>query len=77
MERAYNLFNTLIEDFAKEGYGEYRTHIDFMDQVAQTYDWNDHALLRLQERIKDGLDPNGILSPGKQGIWPKHMRQGG
>lgn len=75
-EKAYDLFNILIKDFAKEGYGEYRTHIDFMDQVADTYDWNDHALLRLQERIKDGLDPNGILSPGKMGIWPKHMRKG-
>ena len=76
-DAAYNLFNTLIEDFAKEGYGEYRTHLDFMDQVAQTYDWNDHALLNLQQRLKDGLDPNGILSPGKQGIWPAHMREPG
>ena len=45
-----------------------------MDQVAATYDWNDGALLRLHERLKDVLDPDGILSPGKMGIWPARMR---
>jgi 4-cresol dehydrogenase (hydroxylating) len=38
------------------------------------YDFNDHAMLRLNERVKDALDPNGILAPGKQGIWPKALR---
>ena len=46
-----------------------------MDQIAKTYSWNDNALLKLQEQIKDALDPNGILAPGKQGIWPKHLRE--
>jgi len=31
-------------------------------------------LLRLNETVKDALDPNGILAPGKQGIWPKIYR---
>jgi 4-cresol dehydrogenase (hydroxylating) len=31
--------------------------------------------LRTYERIKDALDPEGILSPGKQGIWPKNLRK--
>jgi FAD/FMN-containing dehydrogenase len=30
--------------------------------------------LRFCETIKDALDPNGILAPGKSGIWPKAMR---
>ena len=31
--------------------------------------------MRLYERLKDALDPAGVLSPGKQGIWPKDLRQ--
>ena len=68
------LFKVLVEDAAKEGYSEYRTHLSFMDEVANTFDYNNHALLRLNETVKDALDPNGILAPGKQGIWPKALR---
>jgi FAD/FMN-containing dehydrogenase len=45
-----------------------------MDQVARTYNFNDNAMLRFSERLKDSIDPNGILAPGKQGIWPKYLR---
>jgi hypothetical protein len=31
----------------------------------------------MHQTIKDALDPNGILSPGKSGIWPKHLREAG
>ncbi len=75
-ERAQELMRSLIADAAAAGYGEYRTHLDFMDQVAATYSWNDGALARVQAQIKDALDPNGILSPGKNGIWPRHLREG-
>ena len=64
------LFTALVAEAAKEGYGEYRTHLDYMDPIAETYNWNDRALYRVHESIKDALDPNGILSPGKNGIWP-------
>ena len=69
------LFNKLVSDAREAGYGEYRTHLDWMDPVAQTFDFNDHAQLRLYEKLKDALDPNGIIAPGKQGVWPATYRE--
>ncbi len=46
----------------------------FQDAVAEQYSFNDHALRRFNETIKDAVDPNGILAPGRGGIWPKHLR---
>jgi 4-cresol dehydrogenase (hydroxylating) len=39
-----------------------------------SYDFNNNALRRFSESIKDALDPNGIIAPGRSGIWPKHLR---
>ena len=69
------LFDALIKDAHDNGYAEYRTHISYMDAVANTFDFNDHALSKLNEKVKDALDPNGILAPGKNGIWGKAQRK--
>lgn len=71
---ANKLFVELVHLARKHGYSEYRAHIDYMDLVAEQFDFNGGSLMTLNERVKDALDPNGILSPGKQGIWPKGQR---
>jgi 4-cresol dehydrogenase (hydroxylating) flavoprotein subunit len=76
VRRSYDTARLLVREAAKEGYGEYRAHLDFMDIAAQQYSFGNHAYMRFCETIKDAVDPNGILSPGKQGIWPKSMRSG-
>jgi FAD/FMN-containing dehydrogenase len=69
-------FEKWVELCADRGWGEYRTPAVFQDAVARAYSFNNHALTRMRENIKDALDPNGILSPGRYGVWPKHLRRG-
>lgn len=72
--RAVRLMREMIAECAKKGFGEYRTHLLFSDQIARSYSWGDQALLRFNETIKDALDPKGVLAPGKNGIWPARFR---
>ncbi len=60
---------------AEQGWTEYRAPAVFQDLVADTYSYNNHALRRMREKIKDAIDPNGILSAGRYGVWPKHLRK--
>ena len=71
--RSTENYRKLIKIAADNGWGEYRTHAMMQDPVMATYSENDHALLGLHEKIKDALDPNGILAAGKSGIWPAHL----
>lgn len=73
--RAFDVYPRLIEAAAELGYGLYRTHVAFMDEALEKYTFNDHAQRRFAEKLRDALDPRGILAPGKQGIWPAAHRQ--
>ena len=72
---AFAIAPDLIREARRLGFGVYRTHVALMDVAADQFDFADHALRRLNERLKDAIDPVGILAPGKQGVWPAHLRQ--
>jgi 4-cresol dehydrogenase (hydroxylating) len=79
LDRAQNakaraFYQRLLEVSGENGWGIYRGHAAYMDELMATYSFNDHALQRLNETLKDALDPNGVLSAGRYGIWPRHLR---
>ncbi len=74
--RAYEVCRGLVAEAGRRGYGEYRAHLSFMDLAQEQYGFGDNAYRRFCEAIKDAVDPNGILSPGRHGIWPASMREG-
>jgi 4-cresol dehydrogenase (hydroxylating) len=59
-ENALSCHQRLIEELNREGYFPYRLGIQSMDQMQGDSGYN--SLLRT---LKDSLDPNGILSPGR------------
>jgi (+)-pinoresinol hydroxylase len=67
-------FKKLIEVGGQHGWGEYRTAPVFQKSVMDVYSFNNHALQRFHETLKDAIDPNGVLSPGRYDIWPRHLR---
>jgi 4-cresol dehydrogenase (hydroxylating) len=65
----------MVREVARHGYIPYRTNLQNMDLVAEQLSFGDHALRRFNEAIKDAIDPNGVLAPGKQGVWPASLRK--
>ncbi|MFV0372947.1 FAD-binding oxidoreductase [Microbacterium sp.] len=72
--RGYLAMQDLVREAGKIGYGEYRAHLHFMDLAQEQYGFGDHAYRRFVEKIKDAVDPVGILNPGRHGIWPAGLR---
>jgi (+)-pinoresinol hydroxylase len=71
MRAAYREYVQLAAD---QGWGQYRAHAGFMDVAMATYSLNDNVLTRFHHQLKEGIDPNGIMSPGRYGIWPARLR---
>ncbi|MDR5698695.1 FAD-binding oxidoreductase [Agromyces aerolatus] len=70
----FDTVRELVIELGEQGYGEYRAHLDVMDLAADQYSFGDHAYRRFTEAIKDAVDPKGILSPGRHGVWPARYR---
>ena len=71
---SYEMGKEMIAVATSKGWGVYRVHTAFMDDAAAAFSWNNHSAWRFNELLKDAIDPNGIIMPGRAGIWPKHMR---
>jgi len=72
--RSRELFAKVMDRCAEHGWGCYRTSPAFQDRLISKYSFNNNALLRFQEKLKDSIDPNGIMAPGRYGVWPAKMR---
>ena len=72
--RSRELYLRLIDNLAANGMGVYRTTPAFQDHLVGSYAYNNSSLLRFQEKLKDSIDPKGIISPGRYGLWPADMR---
>jgi 4-cresol dehydrogenase (hydroxylating) len=75
--RSRAAFEQIAQVAAENGWGEYRSPPFGVDFVMDAYSFNNHALRRFCETLKDAVDPNGIIAAGRGGIWPKHLRQEG
>jgi (+)-pinoresinol hydroxylase len=73
-QKTRKLFETLVRTCADRGWPIYRIHAAFQPLGMQMFGFNDGALHKLHETLKDAVDPNGIISLGRYGIWPKRLR---
>ncbi|WAO91401.1 FAD-binding PCMH-type domain-containing protein [Fusarium falciforme] len=69
-ESGRKVVKALLTEAEKDGFANYRSHVQHMDAVQKLYGFNGHIYRRFVETLKAAVDPNGLLSPGKQGIWP-------
>ncbi|KAL1845814.1 hypothetical protein Plec18170_009520 [Paecilomyces lecythidis] len=69
-EGGRKVVDALLTEAKNVGFANYRSHIQHMDAVQDLYGFNGHIYKRFVETLKHAVDPNGIIAPGKQGIWP-------
>lgn len=64
-KKADECYRELVTSFGKKGWASYRTGVNSMELVAQQYGEVNRDFNAL---LKNAIDPNHILSPGKSGI---------
>lgn len=64
-----NVYEELLEKGDALGFAPYRAHPRFMDKISAMYGADDGGLQKYLQKMKRAVDPNSILSIGKQGIW--------
>ena len=64
----------LCDEVAKWGCAPYRSHVALVDHVQGKFAYNDGAMAKFYTRLKDALDPSGVLAPGNHGIWASAHR---
>lgn len=63
--KAMDCYVEMATRFAERGWGSYRTGVQGMDLVARQFG---KVNQRFNKTLKDAIDPNGIIAPGKSGI---------
>jgi 4-cresol dehydrogenase (hydroxylating) len=64
--RAYLCYEELLREFGERGLAPYRVGTHAMDLTAKQYGKVNHEF---NQKLKAALDPNGIIAPGKSGIY--------
>jgi len=72
--RRRELFRRLVRECGERGWAEYRAPVVFQDDAQAEFAFNNGVYRRFVESLYDAIDPDGILSPGRMGIWPRHLR---
>lgn len=75
--RSRDLLTKVMDRCGEHGFAPYRTSPAFQEHLVGKYSYGNNALLKFQQRLKSGIDPNGILAPGRYGVWPANSRRSG
>ncbi len=66
----------LCDEVAKWGCAPYRSHVALVDHVQGKFAEHDGAMAKFYTKLKDALDPAGVLAPGNHGIWASAQKAG-
>lgn len=72
--KSRELFARIMDRCAERGWGGYRTNPAFQDRLISKYSYNNNALQKFRQKLKDSIDPNGIMAPGRYSLWPARLR---